>query len=328
MEQVQVRGIVCRSVRLELVATLSIALATPALVMAAESPARQATQTAMTVETHDQSGRTRALVAVSVTGEDGLPATGAVAISDRGTQLAGAALNAQGHANLTISLPAGDHSLRAVYIGDATHQGSLSVQAEATAQSSATPGFNVTVSPATLSLIPGASGAITTSVTPVNSSALTSPLFVTLSCSGLPDQASCTFTPENIEIQPNQTTAINVPMVIGTQGVGGTGAASLRPVSSSVAWAFLLPGVFALGGFAWSTRRRPWLNRIALVCLVGLVTLLGTTACNPRYYYLNHGPDNPPPTPAGTYTVSIIGQSSNGVTAVTSPPATIALTVQ
>jgi hypothetical protein len=102
----------------------------------------------------------------------------------------------------------------------------------------------------------------------------------------------------------------------------------MRPVSSSVAWAFLLPGAFALGGLAWSARRRPWLNRLALVCLVALVTLLGTTACNPRYDYYNHGPPIPPATPAGTYTVTITGQSSNGVTAVTSPPVTIALTVQ
>jgi uncharacterized protein (DUF2141 family) len=328
MEQVQVRGIVCRGMRLKLVAALSIALATPALAIAAENAPRLTTQTAMTVETHDLKGRTQALVAVSVTGEDGLPATGAVAISDRGTQLAGAALNAEGQASLTISLPAGDHSLLAVYNGDATHEGSLSVRAEATGQTSSAPGFNISASPATLTLIPGASGTVTVSVTPVNSAALTAPLFVTLSCSGLPDEASCTFTPENIEIQPNQTAAINVPMVIGTQAAGGATASSKRPVSSSVAWAFLLPGALGLCGLAWSVRRRPWLNRLALVCLVGLVTLLGTTACNPRYDYRNHGPPPPPATPAGTYTVNITGQSSNGVTAITNPPVTIALTVQ
>jgi hypothetical protein len=327
MEQVQVRGIVCRGLRLELVAALSIALAMPALALAADAP-QQATQTAMTVETHDQHGRTQAVVAVSVTGEDGLPATGAVVLSDRGTQLAGAALNAQGQASLTVSLPAGDHSLRAIYNGDATHQSSLSARAEASGQSSAVPGFNVSVAPATLTLIPGASGTIQVSVTPVNSTALASPLFVTLSCSGLPDQSSCTFTPENVEIQPNQVAAITVPMLIGTQAAGVGTASSMRPVSSSVAWAFLLPGAFALGGLAWSARRRPWLNRLALVCLVALVALLGTTACNPRYDYYNHGPPIPPATPAGTYTVTITGQSSNGVTAVTSPPVTIALTVQ
>lgn len=328
MEQVQVRGIVCRGLRLELVAALGIALVTPTLALAAENASRQLTQTAMTVETHDQSGRTQAVVAVTVTGEDGLPAKGAVAVSDRGSQLAGAALNAQGQANLTISLAAGDHLLRAAYTGDSTHQGSVSMASSASGQSSAVPGFSVSAAPATLTLTPGQSGTINVSVTPVNSSVLTSPLFVTLSCSGLPDEASCTFTPENIEIQPNATAAIVVPMIIGTQGVSGPSSTSVLKGSSSIAWAFLFPGAFALGGLAWSVRRHPWLNRLSLVALLAFVTLLGATGCNPRYDYYNHGPDAGPPTPAGTYTVSITGQSSNGVTATTPPPATIALTVQ
>jgi len=331
MEQVHVRGIVCRGLRLELVAAIGIALATPAFALAASTAPLQATQTAMTVVTHDQSGHTQAIVALTVTGEDGQPATGAVAVSDSGIQLAGAALNAQGHASLTISLPAGSHSLRAAYNGDTTHEGSLSAVAEASGQSSSTPGFTVAVAPATLTLTPGNSGPVTTTVTPVNASALTAPLFVTLSCNGLPDEATCTFTPENIEIQPSQTTPITVPMVIGTQAATQTtasnSASSTRSASSSIAWAFLLPGAFALGGLAWAVRRRPWLNRLSLVALLAFVTMLGTTGCNPRYDYLNHGPTPAPATPAGTYTITVTAQSSNGVTATTNF-ATMALTIQ
>jgi hypothetical protein len=55
--------------------------------------------------------------------------------------------------------------------------------------------------------------------------------------------------------------------------------------------------------------------------------MLGATACNPRYYYLNHGPPTNTATPAGSYTLKVIAQSSNGVTAVTLPT-TFALTVQ
>ena len=336
------RGIICRGLRLELVAGLGIALAMPALAMAAENAGvpsdrssslgwnaqRLATQTAMTVETRDQDGRTQAIVAVTVTGEDGLPATGAVAISDYGSQLAGAALNAQGQASIVLDLPAGDHSLTAVYAGDATHLGSTSQESGAQAQASSTPNFLVSVAPATLSLTPGQSGTVTASVTPQNSSALTAPMFVTLSCSGLPDQASCTFTPENVEILPNATAAITSSMVIttqlGSQGVA-TSAAHLR--SNSIAWAFLLPGALGLGGLAWGVRRRPWLNRLSLLALLGLVTMLGTTACNPRYNYEHHGPPANPATPAGTYTVYVTAQSSNGVTAITNST-TMALTVK
>ena len=55
--------------------------------------------------------------------------------------------------------------------------------------------------------------------------------------------------------------------------------------------------------------------------------MLGTTACNPRYYYFNHGPPNNLATPSGTYTVTVTGQSSNGITAITQNT-TMVLTVQ
>jgi hypothetical protein len=85
--------------------------------------------------------------------------------------------------------------------------------------------------------------------------------------------------------------------------------------------------MLGLGGLAWGARRRRWLQRLSLMALVGLVATLGTTGCNPRYYYYNHGPGDPPATPSGTYTVTIAGQSSNGVTAITNTT-TFQLTVQ
>jgi hypothetical protein len=100
----------------------------------------------------------------------------------------------------------------------------------------------------------------------------------------------------------------------------------LRRGGSSVALAILLPGILGLGGLAWGARRRRWLQRLALVAFVGLVTALGTTACNPLYYYENHGPPHPPATPSGTYTVTVTGQSTNGVTAITNNT-TMVLTV-
>jgi hypothetical protein len=320
---VHVTGFLRRGLRFQLVAALSIALAVPALAFAAENAPRLPTQTALAVYSLNQYGHTRATV--TVTGEDGHPATGVVAISDNGAQVAGAALDTTGKATLVLSLPEGDHSLIATYTGDAAHLESTSDAAGAEATSGTTPTFTIAVSPATLSLTPGQTGNVTASVTPVNSAALTAPLFVTLSCSGLPDQASCTFTPENIEILPGATAAILIPMVVVTQTAGGT-AASLRR-SNPVAWAFLLPGALALGGLAWSARRRPWLNRLALMALVAFITMLGTTACAPRYRYYNHGPPVPPATPAGNYNVSVTAQSSNGVTAITTS-AQLALTVQ
>jgi hypothetical protein len=313
-----------RNLRLQLVAAIGVALAVPTLAFAAQNEQRVATEATLTVETHDQGGRTQATVTVAVAGEDRLPGTGTVAVSDSGRQLAGAVLNAQGHATLVLDLPAGDHSLTAAYTGDDTHRGSLSQSVRVHAQATTTPDFQIAVAPATLSLIPGESGTVVASITPENSSALTAPMFVTLSCSGLPDESSCNFTPENVEILPNATVPTTSSMIVLTQQKA---AFLRRSGSNSVALAILLPGALGLGGLAWSVRRRPWLQRLSLLAMVALVGMLGTTACNSRYDYYHHGPPPNPSTPAGTYTVDVTAQSSNGVSATTHFT-TMTLTIQ
>jgi hypothetical protein len=288
-----------------------------------------ATQTTLSAETRDQGGRTQATFSVAVTGEDGLPAGGAVVIEDAGKPLAGAALNSEGKAQVVLGLSAGNHSLRAVYQGDASHKASISATAEASAAATGAPDFGISVNPATLTLTAGQSGTVIASVTPVNASALSAPMFVTLSCSGLPDLSSCAFTPENVEIQPNATAAVTSSMVITTQA-GSTRGMAVPPGTAGhnpVAWAILLPGALGLAGLAFSARRRRWLSRLSLIALVGLVATLGTTSCAARYNYYNHGPPYNLPTPAGTYTITVTGQSSNGVTATTHFT-TLALTVK
>jgi hypothetical protein len=311
LEQVYVRGL-----NLELVALVGVALAAPAWAAGAQA-AIESTSTTLSAETRTQNGHTVASFAVSVKGEDGAPATGAVVIQEDGRHLAGAALSGEGRARLEFALPAGEHNLTAVYTGDTTHQASVSavfgVNAQAT---SATPDFQLSVAPGTLSLTAGQSGSATVSLTPINASALTGPMFVTLACAGFPDQSSCTFTPENVEILPNATAAITSSMTLTTQARNRT-AGLQREERNPLAWAVLLPGTLGLAGLAFSARRRRWLSRLSLIALVGLVSVLGATACAPRYNYYNHGPPFNLPTPAGSYTLQITAQSSNGVNATT-----------
>ncbi len=308
----------CRGMRYFPLAAFTLALAIPASAAAAS----QATETTLRAQTLDRNGSTQATLSVAVSGEDGLPAQGAVVIEDGDRQLAGAALNADGEAEIVIGLIPGQHALRAVYQGDSAHLGSRSDISPVSAASGSTPDFQVSVSPATITLTAGQSGTVAASVTPVNASALTAPMFVTLSCSGNPDQSSCSFTPENIEILPSATKAITSNMVITTQArpthYGGSSAAHppARPGSRRIALAILLPGALGFVGLAFSRRRR-WLSRLSLLGLLALVTCLGTTACNPLYYYQNHGPPYNLPTPSGTYTLIVAAQSSNGVTAST-----------
>ena len=342
LEQVQVRGMNRRSLRLEWVAGLAMLV----LPMAASAQS-VATETSMTVTTSDQGGQTNTSVLMTVTGADGLPASGAVSIVEGGKQLAQVALNPSGQASTVLTMPGGEHNLRALYSGDATHLASASVSTLVQTQVSATPSFQLALAPVPPAALPlvltaGNAGTVNVTIVPVNPAALTSPMFVTLSCSSLPNQASCTFSPQSVEILP--TTLTSCPtgsptsvcppvssMVLQTQA-GGTAGQATAPTTYTrgngpIAWAILLPGVLGLGGLAWGARRRAWLSRLALVALVALVTLLGTTACNPRYYYFHHGPPTTLPTPSGTYTVIVTGQSSNGITAITQNT-TFVLTVQ
>lgn len=334
-----------RGLRLESVAGLGVVLLALALLPAYAQAQQIVTHTLLTVQTSEQGGRTRATASVAVTSADGLPASGAVIIKDGDRELAEAALNADGEATPVVSLAGGDHALRAVYAGDATHLTSASATSNVSGQTSATPNFALTLAPVPPSTLPltltaGQAGTIAVTVVPEDNAALTAPMFVTLSCSSLPSEASCTFTPETVEILP--TTPASCPsgspasacppvssMLLQTQEQVTTLVAPAHRASSNkpIAWAILLPGIIGFGGLAWSARRRRWLQRLALVAMVGLVTALGTTACKPLYDYYQHGPPHPLPTPPGTYTITITGQSSNGVSAITNST-TLVLTVQ
>jgi len=326
-----VRGIVRRSLRLELVAGLGIALAVPALAF----PIAVATTTTLTAQSGVSATCSLTNLAVRVTSASGVPA-GTVNIED-GTgggavQLASANLDATGQATLTFALENGAHSLSAVFVGNASFNGSTSTTASVTISSQCASEFVVTTSKLapttaanTMTLTPGQAGTATITVTPLQEivSSLTAPMFVTLSCSGLSDQASCNFTPENVEILYGQNAGVISTMVLQTYAASTTSVSPAAPLgkrSAPIAWAFLLPGALGLGGLAWGARRRRvvrrWLSRLSLMALVGLVTLLGTTACNPRYDYEHHGPVPNPATPAGTYTVTVTAQTSNGVTAI------------
>lgn len=325
------RGILCRGLRLKLVAGLGVALATPAFAVAAATTTTLAAQSAAAGSCATANlTLTLTTLSVAVTSAAGVPA-GTVAIMDGSSTvpLASAVLDSTGQASLVFYLPDGPHSLSAVYSANATFAGSTSSPASVTISSQCDSAYAVTVSnltPATTpanTLTPGQTGTAQVTVVPSEEFVASlggGPAFVVLSCSGLPDEASCTFTPENVEILPGQDAGVSSTMAILTSAASTT---SISPVSrpgrnsSPIAWAFLLPGVVGLGGMAWGMRRREWLRRLSLVALVAVVTALGATGCNPRYNYEHHGPVPNPATPAGTYTITVTGQSTNGVTALT-----------
>jgi hypothetical protein len=320
---------------------VAIALVMPALAAATDVATTTTALTAQSTQVTQYKETTAcslSTLTVTVSSTAGTPA-GSVSIYDGAVnssdELASGTLYSNGKATFSFALDNGTHSLSAVYAGDSSFSGSTSAASAVTVSSQCDATFVVTVSTGAtgnaMTLTPGQAGSATVTVTPLQSSVpSTAPLFVTLSCSGLSDMADCNYTPENVEVSPGQNAGVTSDMVIQTYAVSGS---SLKPApkpgqsSAPIAWALLLPGVFGLGGLAWGARRRRFLSRLSLAALVCLVTLLGTTGCNPLYKYEHHGPQPNPATPAGNYTVLVTAQSSDGVTSITHST-TLALTVK
>jgi len=316
----------------------------PALSVVAAN-AQAATATTLTAGTLPAGSCAQPLTIAVTSG--GSPLTGGtVTINDvfkgNPVTVATVALSSSGAASPTVDLSAGSHSLTATFaaqtIGGKSYAASTSTPAVAVSIATECE-FTVAVSNITpssttantLTLTPGQSGTATITVTPSVefTSTLTAPMYVTISCSGLPDETTCTPTPENLAISsttpescPSGSPASSCPPTSSLliQTFAASTASSTPPHrrdSAPIAWAILLPGALCFGGLAFGARRRRWLSRLSLLALLGLVTVLGTTACNPQYAYKNHAPPNNPATSPGTYTVTVTAQANNGVTATT-----------
>ena len=166
--------------------------------------------------------------------------------------------------------------------------------------------FSIGAATSTLSVAAGASATVTLSVTPTNGFNAA----VTFACSGLPSEATCSFSPASVT--PSGSAA-STTMTITTTGAT-TQSSIASPWETSLAVAMLL-------GPALYRRRRTlgWFVLVAAACLA-----LGMTGCGGGSS--SKTPTNPG-TPAGTSTVTVTASSGTGAGAVTHT-ATITLTVQ
>jgi len=336
----------CQTARVEAVKVMA-AVFSVGLMMSAVSTslhaesARTATQTTLTTETREVNGRTIMTAALTVLPETDTPATGAVILLDGDKSIAGAALSPDGKANFTVSgLTAGNHSLKAIYKGDSLHEPSTSDSADVVAEAtSGNSEFMLTISTGSLTLAaPGDTGSLVATVTPVNGSGFTG--FLSLSCSGppvtsgapggsaLPFGVTCTFSPANLEVT-SPTVAQSANLSIQSTAPSGTQSKNqpldgMRGKTGTLVVAVLLPGIFGLGVLG---RKRGILGKAALLLTFAAITILGTSACSPRYGYFHHPPTYNPGTSPGTYTITVTAQTSNGVTAAEDSQS-LALTVK
>ncbi len=133
-------------------------------------------------------------------------------------------------------------------------------------------------------------------VTPVNGFNA----YVTLSCTGLPINTTCTFAPVNV---PAACTTSAAGAQTCTPGHQRDADPDPDPFADKNArnsdagmrrYAFVLPVLFGLAGLG-ARKRRTWRNlALGMLAFAGV---MGMTACSERYKYLNHGPPPNPGTP-------------------------------
>ncbi|MGA3213368.1 MAG: Ig-like domain-containing protein, partial [Terriglobales bacterium] len=208
-------------------------------------------------------------VALTATISPGTP-TGTVGFTSNGATISGcgAVSVASSQAACTTTFSAvGTYSIVATYSGDSNNLGSTSAAlAQVVNAATTTPQLDLTASPTSLSVVGGQDGTVKLTVSTTGT--LTSS--VTFACSGLPSDASCTFSPSSVS---GASLPASVTMTISTT----TADAQMRkPMDTSWAIiAMLLPGLLVLPGRTRKIKMRRL--RKADWMLLGVLVLLAVS---------------------------------------------------
>jgi hypothetical protein len=261
-----------------------------------------------------------ALTFVATITSTGSP-TGSVSFYANGSQIGAAQMVTNGAASLTYTFAtAGTYKITATYSGDSYFHTSTSVTAVTI--TSTTPSF--TASPTayvnnsscvmggvsyTPCISPGQTGLYSFYVA---QSVYTGT--ITLACSGLPANSSCSFSPQSIAATGCSTNS-TVALSILTQQ-GPTAASFAGPGRGLWSWCSLAAAcvLALLVGLRRRSARHP-LGRLAMIFLL-LVGASGMVACSGTV-------SGAPATPAGTYNITVTATGSTGATSTFTVPLTV-----
>ena len=259
---------------------------------------------ALTVPSSATSG-SPVTMSVSVSGSGATP-TGSVKFYDGTTSLNSATLASGSASYTTSSLSAGTHSITVQYSGDSNYAAATSTASTITINAPA-PDFSISATPTSASIAAGKSTTSSISIGPANGfDAATA-----LSCSGLPANSTCSFSPSSVT--PSGSAATST-MTITTNVSTSASAAlhtgifgSLTAAGSSGALLTLLfwPGT-------WRQKRKAGLRMLVLAA-VSVFALHTLTGCGGGPTKSSTGPI----TPAGTSTVTITATAGSTIHSTT-----------
>lgn len=257
-------------------------------------------------------GDTETLTATLAASLTGRPTpSGTVAFYD-GTTLLGTGSLAGGTATFTTgTLAVGTHALKAVYDGDANFNPNTSSTASVVVTTVA-PAFSVTASSSTVSVTGGSQGVVTLNLA-ANASFSGA---VSLSCSGMPTNGTCTVNPGSVSLAAGGSSSAT--LVIGTTGTHSAMNNAPSPWKTPAGGLALA----ALAGVFFSRRKR-----IAMLSMLGLALLLSTTTMLAGCGSSGNPADKSALTVTpGTYTVTITAAPATANAAATQT-ATVSVTV-
>ena len=193
--------------------------------------------------------------------------TGTVSFYD-GSTLLGATQVTSGSATFaTTALAVGTHSITAAYTGDANFNQNTSAATTVTVNTLA-PAFTLSNTPGTLTLKQGANGTVV--LTLAANAAFSGP--ITLSCSGAPTNATCSFDSSTLNLTPSGSATAT--LVVGTTG---TVAAAHLPANPWERAAGMV-SMAGLTAFFWSRRRRlQYLSALSVVLIA--LAAFGISGC-------------------------------------------------
>lgn len=250
-----------------------------------------------------QSATLSALVSSSNSG--GYSPSGTVSFFDGGAAIDSAVSLNNGHATLSKSdFASGDHDITAAYSGDTNFVESTASVATLTVS---VPDYSISASPSALTIRRGQTGTATLTVTPVG--AYTGP--VAFTCSGLPQFATCSFSPASVQMDGSDTVH-TVQFRLTTTGPLASPASS--DFGRRQILALLFPFLF-LSLLPITKRRRnsaagarsPWRPLKWLHMLVLATLFLGVAGCGS-----SSSPAASPKTPLGTSTVTATAAAVGG----------------
>ena len=258
------------------------------------------------------SGQQVTLISI-VKGNGSATPTGTVTWTAGSTTLGSAPVASTGLATLTVTPPQGVLATVANYSGDALY--APSVSAPTTITVGPTIEFTINVTPGSISMASGNHGNLNISI--VSATTFTDTL--ALGCAGLPMDATCTFSTNQIPLANGVVKSLSVEVDTGTP-LGAGAPVSLNSAPASNVYYGALPAGALLALLLGLNRRRFRLLNSRLT-LFALLVLLGVgvsalSGCGTNLT-TNH-------TPAGSYTFQIVASGDKtAVTQTTTVPLTV-----